>query len=234
MHVVTYFAGSWHDGRELARDRRAAVVFCGGENVRFPVSVAALALIAASCFAEEHPSPPGVLLPKGRVFWGVGGNVGFPTGDHANAFGSMIVELERVVSDTRGPGWLRGQLGFSVELVPAFLLSEGATAYGAGFNLMGRHYLARGRRLRPFLTLGAGLVVSKEKIPPNVANVNFTPQVGFGYLIADARENVYSVEVRFHHLSNGGLESPNPGINSLLVQFGVRFHAATTSARDSP
>ncbi len=166
--------------------------------------------------------------------WGIGGNMGFPTGDRSQAFGAAIVGFERVATDPGGPGWLRGQLGFSVELVPMFLISEGQTAYGTGFNLLGHHYLAAGRTFRPFITLGAGLVVSKQKIPEQVSNVNFTPQIGFGYLFVDRQANVYSVEVRFHHLSNGGLVSPNPGINSALVQFGVRFHAAVPLEDDAP
>jgi hypothetical protein len=134
------------------------------------------------------------------------------------------------VSDPRGPGWLRGQLGFSVELVPLFVISEGPTTYGAGFNLLGRHYLGTGGAHRPFITLGAGLLLSKMEIPPNVTRLNFTPQLGFGYLFLDKASNAYSLELRFHHLSNGGLASPNPGINSLLVQFGVRFHAPSAGS----
>jgi Lipid A 3-O-deacylase (PagL) len=202
--------------------------------LRTSLFTALLLLVAASCFAKDTASPAGLQLPKGQMMWGVGGNIGFPTGDRAQGFGAAIVDFERVATDPGGPSWLRGQLGFSVEIVPVFLLSEGETTYGTGFNLLGRHYLAMGRTFRPFITLGAGLVVSKEKVPPSTSNVNFTPQLGFGSLFGDGRANVYSVEVRFHHLSNGGLVSPNPGLNSVLVQFGVRFHAAVPRANESP
>jgi Lipid A 3-O-deacylase (PagL) len=203
-------------------------------DVRSSIFAVFVALVATASFAQETPPKSHLELPKGLTMWGLGGNVGFPTGDRSNLFGTVIIDFERVATDPGGPGWLRGQLGYSIELVPVFLISEGTTAYGAGFNLLGRHYLAAGRAFRPFITLGAGLVVSNEKIPPNVANLNFTPQVGFGYLFSDRLLNVYSLEVRFHHLSNGGLESPNPGINSVVVQFGVRFHAAVPSADRLP
>ena len=33
----------------------------------------------------------------------------------------------------------------------------------------------------------------------------------------------YDAGVRLQHLSNGGIRDPNPGINFLLVRFGVRL-----------
>lgn len=196
-----------------------------------------LTLLAASSSAKDDPQTSGLQLPKGLTMWGLSGNVGFPTGDRVQTFGSVLVGFERVATDPGGPGWLRGRLGFSVELVPMFLLSEGTTTYGAGFNLLGRHYLSAGRAIHPFITLGAGLILSNDEIPQGVAKLNFTPQLGFGFLFSDKRAHAYSVELRFHHLSNGGRVSPNPGINSVLVQFGIRFHRAITaapSARQTP
>jgi hypothetical protein len=75
------------------------------------------------------------------------------------------------------------------------------------------------------VTLGAGMLVSAEEIPDRVANVNFTPQAGFGVAFSDESRRVYTIEVRLHHISNGGRVEPNPGINSALFQFGILFPA---------
>jgi len=170
--------------------------------------------------AEESKTP---WLPKGRTIWGLSGSFGVADGNRAGSLESVCVVMARTLTNPVGPRWIRGRMGVLVELVPLFLLSQKSTSYAAGFNLLGRHYLDRGGSLRPFLTLGAGMIVSNEEIPERVANLNFTPQAGLGLLFSDKSERVYSAEFRLHHISNGGRVEPNPGINSLVFQFAILF-----------
>lgn len=160
------------------------------------------------------------------MIWGVAGSAGVTTGDRASGFGAAMVRMDRVVSGPRGPGWLRGQLGYALEIVPVLVLSQGEATYAAGFNLVGRHYLGSGAH-RPFVTLGAGLLVSGNEIPSDVTHLNFTPQAGFGFLFTPESGPSYSIELRLHHLSNGGRAESNPGLNSAVVQFGVSFRTRT-------
>jgi hypothetical protein len=196
----------------MALQRRAAAL------------IVALGLIlcgsTSSAAAEEATRRS---LPKGETFWGMSGAVGTADGSLAGPWGSIALDISRTLTDTVGPGWMRGRMGVKIELVPLFLLSQESTAYAAGFNLLGRHYLDGGGKLRPFITLGAGMLVSAEEIPDGVENVNFTPQAGLGLLFFDQGPRVYSIELRFHHLSNGKTTEPNPGLNSAVVQFAVLF-----------
>jgi hypothetical protein len=162
-------------------------------------------------------------LPRGRTVWGLSGAVGVADGDRAGQSGSFALDISRTLTDGVGPGWLRGRIGVIVELVPLFVLSQESATYAAGFNLLGRHYLDRGGNLRPFITLGAGMLVSAKEIPDRVANLNFTPQAGLGVMFFDKGRRVYSLEFRLHHISNGGRTEPNPGINSAVFQFAVVF-----------
>jgi len=179
-------------------------------------------LLTTPVAAGEQGDAAAVPLPRGQMIWGVAGSAGFTTGDRASGFGAAMVRMDRVVSAPRGPGWFRGQLGYSLEIVPVLVLSQGEATYAAGFNLVGRHYLGSGAR-RPFVTLGAGFLVSADEIPNDATNLNFTPQAGFGFLFTSESGPSYSVELRVHHLSNGGRAESNPGLNSAVVQFGVSF-----------
>jgi len=170
--------------------------------------------------AEDADTP---WLPKGRTVWGSSGAFGLADGNRAGQSGSFSVVMNRNVTDAVGTGWLRGRMGVVVEIVPLFLLSQKSTAYASGFNLLGRHYLDRGGNLRPFVTLGAGMLVSAQEIPDRVANLNFTPQAGIGFMVSDESRRLYTLEIRLHHLSNGGRVEPNPGINSVEFQFGILF-----------
>ena len=163
-------------------------------------------------------------LSKGETVWRAGGNVAFSHGGESRReFGSMTLAYERGMSDVVGPGFLRGRLTMNIELIPLLVLSQESTTYAAGVTFMGRHYLRAVGRVRPFITLGIGMLISRDEIPLDVANLNFTPQAGAGIALSDGVRRLYSIEYRFHHLSNGGRVDPNPGINSSLIQFAVTF-----------
>jgi hypothetical protein len=50
--------------------------------------------------------------------------------------------------------------------------------------------------------------------------VNFSPSAALGmHLLGD--KHALSVELRYLHISNAGLSSPNPGINTVEVRVGV-------------
>ena len=163
-------------------------------------------------------------MAKGNVAWEVAGNVGLSHGgSFTRKFGSLAIGLDRVLTDPVGPGFLRGRLAVHIELLPVCALSQESATYAVGFNLLGRNYLDVRGPLPPFITVGAGMLVSDDAIPTGTANLNFTPQVGLGFAFSDARGRIFTLEYRFHHLSNGGRVDPNPGINSSFVQFGVTF-----------
>ena len=49
--------------------------------------------------------------------------------------------------------------------------------------------------------------------------MNFTPSAALGMHLLDDKY-AFSVEVRYLHISNAGLSSPNPGINTVEVRVG--------------
>ena len=50
--------------------------------------------------------------------------------------------------------------------------------------------------------------------------MNFTDQAALGLHILGVEHNV-SLELRYMHVSNAGLATPNPGINTVQVRLGV-------------
>jgi Lipid A 3-O-deacylase (PagL) len=182
--------------------------------------VSVLVFFSSPAMAEDESSP---WLARGRSAWGVGTTFGAADGDRAGQSGSIGVDVSRILTNTVGPGKLRGRSAVVVELLPLFVLSQDSPTYAVGLNLLGRHYLEAGGRMKPFITLGAGVVASAREIPEGAANLNFTPQIGAGFLFPGHGPHTYSIELRFHHLSNGGRAEFNPGINSVVVRFAVLF-----------
>jgi len=187
--------------------------------------MASCGVAMAQSGAESGKVEPDVWMPKRQVDWGLAASFGRSHGGNTpeRNLGEVAVTVNRVLTNAVGPGFLRGRMAVTVELIPLFLTSESSTTYGAGFNLLGRHYLDTRGAVRPFITMGAGMIVSEDEIPTGSAKLNFTPQIGLGLRWRTSAGRILTFEYRFHHLSNAGRVKPNPGINSSVVQFGFSF-----------
>ena len=108
-----------------------------------------------------------------------------------------------------------------MDVVPAFLLTQSTnTAYGLGLNPVALKWNFAGpRRVTPYVELGGGVLFTNTEVPPGTSRVNFTPQGAVGVHFPHSKYNL-SAEVRFMHISNAGLATPNPGINTLQVRIG--------------
>jgi hypothetical protein len=127
-----------------------------------------------------------------------------------------------ILTAPHGPGFLRGRLEYAVEAVPLFLVFQKTnTAYGAGINPFAFKWaLDTHRSVVPYFELGGGTLFTNTKVPEGTSRINFTSSGAMGLHFMRSKHNI-SAEVRFMHISNAGLATPNPGINT--IQFRVGF-----------
>ena len=127
-----------------------------------------------------------------------------------------------ILTGPHGPGFLRGRLEYAVEVVPAFVVVQKTnTAYGAGVNPFAFKWaLATRSNVVPYIELGGGTLFTNTKVPEGTSRVNFTSTGAVGLHFLRSKYNI-STELRFMHISNAGLSTPNPGINT--IQFRVGF-----------
>jgi hypothetical protein len=78
---------------------------------------------------------------------------------------------------------------------------------------------AASQKLTPYFELGGGTLLSNTQVPPGTSRVNFTTSGALGLHFLRSKYN-WSAEIRFMHISNAGLASPNPGINTFQVRVG--------------
>ena len=126
-----------------------------------------------------------------------------------------------VLTDPVGPGPLRGRFEYAVDVVPVFLVTQRAdTAYGFGLNPIALKWnFASSRGIAPYAEIGGGTLFSNNQVPPGTSRVNFTTSGAVGLHFLRSKYN-WSAEVRFMHISNAGLATPNPGINTIQVRIG--------------
>ncbi len=120
------------------------------------------------------------------------------------------------------PSFLRGRFEYAVDAVPVFLAFQpGNTAYGEGFDPLGLKWnFQHHGRLSPYLELTGGVLFTNHDVPNGTNTVNFMDQAALGTRILGARYNV-SLELRYMHISNAGLATPNPGVNTVQVRMGI-------------
>ena len=126
-----------------------------------------------------------------------------------------------VLTDPHGPGFLRGRFEYAVDVVPVFVVVQKTnTAYGAGVNPFALKWnFVEHHNIVPYVELGGGTLFTNTNVPERTSSVNFTTSGALGLHFLQSKYN-FSAEVRFMHISNAGLATPNPGINTLQFRIG--------------
>jgi hypothetical protein len=127
-----------------------------------------------------------------------------------------------ILTRPHGPGFLKGRFEYAVDAVPVFMVFQPAnTAYGAGFNpfILKWNFATRGA-IVPYFELGGGVLFTNHDVPDGTNSVNFTPSAAIGTHILREKYN-WSVEFRYLHISNAGLDTHNSGINTVQVRLGI-------------
>jgi hypothetical protein len=85
-----------------------------------------------------------------------------------------------------------------------------------------RHPWREGASTQPFVELGTGPMFSNRRIPAATSRINFQSQLGFGLRLNANSDRPWIIGYRFAHISNGGLEGRNPGVNVHSMMIGTR------------
>ena len=126
-----------------------------------------------------------------------------------------------ILTSPHGPGFLKGQLEYAFDVVPAWVLTQKTnTAYGGGVNPFAfKWILSEPKKVRPFFEIEGGTLFTNKEVPERTSQINFTTSGALGMHILGEKHN-WSAEVRFMHISNAGMTTPNPGINTIQVRIG--------------
>jgi hypothetical protein len=127
-----------------------------------------------------------------------------------------------VITAPHGPGLLRGRFEYAVDAVPVFMIFQPTnTAYGAAVNPFALIWdFDTHGRIVPYLDLGGGVLFTNTQVPAGTSKINFTTAGGVGLHFLTSKLT-WSADVRFMHISNAGLETPNPGINTVQLRIGL-------------
>jgi len=126
------------------------------------------------------------------------------------------------LTDPIGDGWWRGSVALGVEA--AFLgIAEPTSAYGVGVTPKMVYMLTAFDRLKPYFEGGGGPLWTNfdGRIPEQGSDFNFLVWGGAGATYDLTARWTLHAGLRFSHISNGGTDSPNGGLNYLLPFVGI-------------
>jgi lipid A 3-O-deacylase len=180
------------------------------------VSLGMLSL-APSATAQSGPASGGHEL---QIWTGGGHGINGSTSD--TGIWNVGLRYGWILTNAVGPGPLRGRFEYAVDVVPVFLVVQSPkTTYGFGLNPFALKWnFDTHHNLAPYVDIGGGTLFTNNQVPPGTSRVNFTTSGALGVHFLRRKYN-WSAEVRFMHISNAGLSTPNPGINT--IQFRIGF-----------
>jgi lipid A 3-O-deacylase len=76
---------------------------------------------------------------------------------------------------------------------------------------------------KPYIEGGIGLIYTEHRVIDQGLHFNFNPQIGFGSEFSFDSGATYFASLRWHHISNGGLDHENRGVNSIVLVIGRFF-----------
>jgi hypothetical protein len=181
------------------------------------VSLALLAGLAGLARAQELPEEGG----REVQLW-TGGGYTVPGGTKSTGVWNLGLRYGWILTRPHGPGFLKGRFEYAVDAVPMFLVFQPAnTSYGAGFNPIDLKWdFATRGPVVPYLEIDGGTLFTNHSVPTGTNAVNFTTSGVFGIHFLRERHN-WSIEARYMHISNAGLATPNPGINTFQIRLGI-------------
>jgi hypothetical protein len=122
---------------------------------------------------------------------------------------------------------------YSIDLIPAYYITQRQNAYGASFTPFNLKYNWTGfHRVVPYIELGGGVLFTNHDVPDGTNSVNFTPQAGIGMHIAmkPGSNRHLGVALKYIHISNAGLSVPNPGLNTVVVKLSIGHFCSPDTA----
>ena len=183
--------------------------------------ISTLLLFALFLCAPVARSQAGPVEGEHEVQIWTGGGHGTNGSQSSDVVWNVGLRYGLILTKPHGPGFLRGRLEYAVEAVPGFVVVQKQnTAYGVGVNPFAFKWAFATRgNVVPYIEIGGGTLFTNTQVPAGTSRINFTSGGAVGLHFLRSKRN-FSAEVRYMHISNAGLATPNPGVNTIQLRLG--------------
>jgi opacity protein-like surface antigen len=192
---------------------------------RLSLAIVAIALLGHVHRGEAFDAD--AAFPKGGYVISLEGGYG----EQFDAWNTSITGLDFFNAGVRlgllpwgaaGPGPLRGALEIGLEpFYQRFVEPDKAKAFFAGLGAVARYHFLPFGRFVPYLELGAAPGYTDLRVQEQQTDFVFLLFGGAGASYFLTERTALYAGYRLQHISNGGTDSPNRGINSHTGVVGV-------------
>ncbi|MHB8894932.1 MAG: acyloxyacyl hydrolase [Candidatus Geothermincolia bacterium] len=185
------------------------------------------AFIAASLLAPDalHAATPEPDAPRATALEPTRAGLAFSCGvsyspsgvDFCLLTGILLLDYDRVWPHD-APETLRFRVEYTLGAI-----TEPRTRLMTSANMIAQLYypgMSAGR-VRPYLGGGIGVIYTDFKVEGQGLRFNFNPLITTG--VEFGPDPAWFIEARLHHISNGGLDDENTGVNSVQLMLGRYF-----------
>ena len=183
--------------------------------------ILALLVFILSLFAPGARAQAGPVEGGHEIQFWTGGGHGLNGSQSDDGLWNLGFRYGWILTAPHGPGFLRGRLEYAVDAVPSFVICQKQnTAYGVGVDPFAFKWIIdRPSSVTPYFEIGGGTLFTNTNVPAGTSRINFTTSAALGLHFLQSKHNL-SAEVRYMHISNAGLATPNPGINTIQIRLG--------------
>jgi lipid A 3-O-deacylase len=120
--------------------------------------------------------------------------------------------------------WVQGRHELFIEL-PVHLAVDPRTRAMTGGYLLGswKFTALKASQVYPYVFVGGGILYVDLGLPTMGSRLDFSYQGGAGLQILLRDDVAFTVEYRYHHISNAGTAEPNEPLNSSKFLLGLSF-----------
>jgi len=117
----------------------------------------------------------------------------------------------------------RSLLQFQLEPYISYISSPKNNVETGTSFLLKAGFLPQTSKFQPFVLGGVGMCYMTQHTIEQSTQFNFIEQLGFGMHYFFKPNIAFTVEGRYRHLSNAGIDHPNTGINTQFVLTGISY-----------
>lgn len=175
----------------------------------------ALAILSMNSYAEQSNENWRMLVGSGQSHIGWGG-----TKESVKTY-DFILQHETTKPSEENSGYKKS---FLFE-VPVHIVRAPYNSYMAGVNVYHKWQLTSNDKVQPYALVGGGGLYTNANIPGTSSKIRGTYGAGLGLQLNINKDFNYSIETRFHHVSNGSIKTPNDPLNShkILIGFDIKI-----------
>jgi lipid A 3-O-deacylase len=157
------------------------------------------------------------------VSYGAGLGMRILGSEHRHYFAIGLGQFGWMLGDVHGQErWYKGNWELAIDLFGGQQYYPSA-AYLVGGGPILRYNFATGSRCVPFVQAGAGASATDIRDGDLSTTFEFNLQIGAGVHLFMRDDVAFTLEYRFMHLSNAGLDAPNLGVNESVGLLGITW-----------